>query len=327
MSDELAADAVVDEKPVVDTVVDKPNDPPADKAAPPAKDAPADKADDAVDGDKGSDKPADDKAADADKDKPSGLPENWRELGAGDDKELLAEIKRYGSLKGVFRALKEAKDTIRSGKMKQPMPDPADEKGMAEWRKAEGIPDDPSGYKLPETVTKRMTDEDKPLIASFTDYAHKHGARPDVVELGTQWYFDSLEAIEAERIAADTKASEDAEESLRSTWGNAEFKGNLKLAQRFVETIPGVGKDWSEARLPNGVRLGDIPEFMEWASDQGRATFGDVTFATSDGIARHASRREEIEKVMKSDMNAYWADPKMQADYADILAKEQKRKA
>lgn len=325
MSDELAADAVVDEKPVVDPVVDKPNDPPADKAPSPAKDEPADKAAPAAD-DKG-DKAAVDKAAEGGEDKPGELPENWRELGAGDDKELLAEIKRYGSLKGVFRALKEAKDTIRSGKMKQAMPDPADEKGMAEWRKAEGIPDDPSGYKLPETVTKRMTDDDKPLIASFTDYAHKKGARPDVVEIASEWYFDSLEAIEAERIAADTKASEDAEESLRSTWGNAEFKGNLKLAQRFVETIPGVGKDWSEARLPNGARLGDIPEFMEWASDQGRATFGDVTFATSDSAARHASRKEEIEKTMKSDMKAYWADPAMQKEYADILAKEEKRKA
>lgn len=319
MTDELAADAAAgddepDDAAAAALAADKPT---GDDAPPSDADKPS------GDADKGDDKGADDNKGG---DKPSELPENWRELAAGSDEDTLKLLRRYGSLSGVAKALKEKDTFIRSGKMKQAMPDASDEKAMAEWRKAEGVPDDATGYKLPEDVTKRLTDDDKPMITSFTEFAHSKNARPDVVDIATEWYVTIAEQAEEKRAGEDKAASEAAEESLRQIWGNGEYKGNLTLAARFVETIPGVGKDWSEARLPNGKRLGDIPEFMEWASDQGRATFGDVTFATSESTAQHANRKAEIETIMKSDISKYWADPKMQAEYQAILAREEKRK-
>jgi hypothetical protein len=104
------------------------------------------------------------KAADADK---KGLPDDWRDIAAAGDDDTLKLLKRYGSISGVAKALKEAQATIRGGKLKTIMPDPKDEKAMAEWRKAEGIPPDPTGYKLPDEVVKRLTDEDKPILSSF----------------------------------------------------------------------------------------------------------------------------------------------------------------
>lgn len=292
----------------------------ADKTPPPDKDA-ADAADKAKADKDDADKQDDDKASGKD------IPENWRDLAADGDEDLLKELKRYGSLKGVAKALKEAKATIRSGKMKQPMPDPSDEKAMAEWRKAEGIPDDPSGYELPEAVKKRMTDDDKPLISSFTDFAHAKGARPDVVQIATEWYFDSLEKLEGERVEADSKASETAEESLREIWGNGSYKGNLTLAQRYMEAIPGIGDKFSEFRGPDGRRLGDNPEFIEWASDMGREKFGDVVFAKEESAAAHAGRKAEIEAMMRKDGGReYWASQSIQDEYKQILEKEAKRK-
>lgn len=281
-------------------------------------------------GDK-ADADAQDKTNDADKietDSASGkdIPDNWRELAAGDDEDTLKLLKRYGSLRNVAKALREKDTFIRSGKLKQSMPDPSDEKALAEWRKSEGVPDDPTGYKLPESVTKRMTDEDKPLIASFTEFAHGKNARPDVVEIASEWYFEALEKMQAEREGADKEASSSAEDALRETWGNGSYKGNLTLAQRYGETIPGLGVDLFEFRGKDGRRLGDKPEFIEWLSDMGREKFGDVTFATSESSVAHAGRKAEIEKVMQTDINAYWADAKMQKEYADILAKEEKRK-
>lgn len=321
MTDDLAADAV-------DDVVDK--DVAADKAA---VDAPADAKDKAVDA-PAPDASADaaDKAADADKDKPAEgdkapeFPENWRELAAAGDEDMAKMLARYGSFKAVAKALKEAKDTIRSGVKEPAQPDPKDEKAMAEWRKAKGIPDDPTGYTLPETVTKRLTDEDKPIIASFTEFAHGKHARPDVVTIATEWYADMAEQAEAKRVAEDNSASEAAEEQLRETWGNGEYKGNLTLGHRYMESIPGVGAKFSEFRGPDGKRLGDIPEFIEWASDMGREKFGDVVFATSESTAQIANRKAEIEKIMKTDMAAYWKDSAMQNEYQQILAKEEKRK-
>jgi hypothetical protein len=327
MTDQLADDATAGADDAlgkdVDTTGAETGDKAADKATEGDKDTSVDTQ--ATEGDKAAGDAAEgDKAQDGDK--PAPLPDNWREVAADGDDDLLKELKRYGSLKGVAKALKEAKATIRSGVKETPMPDATDEKAMAEWRKAKGIPDDPTGYKLPEEVTKRLTDEDKPLIASFTEFAHSKNARPDVVELASEWYVTMAEQAEAKRLEEDKTAAEEAEEALRTSWGNGSYKGNFTLAERYAESIPGVGLKLAEFRGPDGRRLGDIPEFVEWASDMGREKFGDVTFASGDSANQHNNRKAEIEKIMNSDMKAYWADAAMQKEYQDILSKEAKRK-
>lgn len=248
------------------------------------------------------------KADDVKKDVTSDWPDDWREKLAGEDEGAMKLLKRYGSLKGVIKKLVEQDKLISSGKFKRDMPDPSDEKAIAEWRKEQGVPDDPSGYKLPETVTKRLTDDDKPVLASFTEFAHSKGAPPAVVEIASEWYINQLETMEAARIQADTSAAEAAEDALRKDWAHGEFKSNLTLAKRFAAEIPGVGAAWSEARLPDGRRIGDIPEFVAWAADMGRDKFGDVTFANSDSEARHTNRRAEIEKIRDTDFNRYEAE-------------------
>lgn len=255
----------------------------------------------------------------------SDWPDDWRDRLADGDEEIANAIKRYGSPKGVAKALKEAQALIRSGKIKRDMPDASDAKAVAEWRKEQGIPDDPAGYKLPEVVTKRITDADKPVLASFTEFAHAKGAPQAVVDIATEWYVNSLESMEAERIAADTAASEAAEDALRKDWAHGEYKANITLAKRFIENIPGIGADWSEARLPNGRRIGDLPEFVAWAADQGRSVFGDVAFASPDAASRHTAEKEEIEKVMRTDIDRYYAEG-MDKKYATILEREAKRR-
>lgn len=253
------------------------------------------------------------------------LTDDVRDQIAGEDKDLRKLLGRYTSVKTLAQALKNAQGKIAKGPEKREMPDPTDAKAMAEWRKAEGIPDDPSGYELPETVKSRLTDADKPLISSFAEYAHKRGAKPDAVNLATEWYFDTMEAMDGERIAQDNEAKSKAEEELRADWGS-EYKANLRLAASMVESIPGVGKDWSNARLPDGRRLGDIPDFVIWAAEQGRQTFGDAAFVSDDSQARHNNRRAEIEGIMKTDINRYYAEG-LDKELAEILKREEKRRA
>lgn len=247
--------------------------------------------------------------------------DNWREEMAGGDDDVAKAISRYGSPKGVARALREAQATISSG-LKRAKPDPKDEKAMAEWRKAEGIPDDPTGYKLPEAVQKRLTDDDKPILSSFTEFAHAKGARPDVVDIASEWYIEMAEAAQAKQIEADKVASEEAEDTLRKDWAHGEYKANTTIARRFIEGIPGVGAKWAEARI-DGKRLGDMPEFIAWAADMGREKFGDVAFTSSDSEAKHTARKAEIEKIIGTD--AYY-EQGLDKEYAAILEKELKRK-
>lgn len=255
---------------------------------------------------------------------PRGLPDDWREIAAGKDEAALKLAKRYGSMSGVLKALKEAQDTIRSGKLKAPMPDAKDEKAMAEWRKAEGIPDEAAGYKIPETVTKRLTDDDKPMLSSFTEFAHKKGARQDVVDIGTEWYIETMEAIEAKRTETDKADREAAEDALRKDWAHGEYKANTTMAKRWAATIPGLGEEALGIRAPDGRMLGSIPEFVAWAADMGRDKFGDLAFTTSDGERRHTNRKAEIEKIMSTDIDEYRRQG-LDKEYAQILEREERR--
>jgi hypothetical protein len=333
MTDTNAA-AVVD--PGTSDVVDtgNANDNVTDKAAT-AADAGSDKATDKT-ADTGADKGTDKAAAsanadDKDQEKPSALPDNWRDLGldaAGFTKEQRERaeklVGRYGSLGGVLKALVEKDDMIRAGKVKRDMPDAKDEKAMAEWRKEQGIPDDPTGYKLPDEVTKRLVDEDKPILASFTEFAHSKNLPPSAVEAATEWYVDLQEKAAAAQAEKDAEASSLVEDKLRDAWSRDEYKGNLNLAVRFLESSP-IGKEWAEARLPSGLRLGDMPEFTIWASDKGREQFGDTVFASSESETRHNNRKTEIENIMKTDMKRYWAEG-LNKEYEQILEKEARRK-
>lgn len=259
----------------------------------------------------------------ADKGK-SPLPDNWRELAAGENEDLLKLAKRYGSISGILKALDESKKALRTGRQSVAKPDPSDEKAMAEWRKAEGIPDKPEGYKLPDTVVKRLTDDDKPLLSSFTEFAHTKGARPDVVEIASEWYITMQEQAAAKMSEEDKLASESAEDALRKDWAHGEFKSNTTIAKRWIESVPGLGADWAEARMPNGRRLGDNPDFVSWAADMGRNKFGDLAFSTGDGERKHVARKQEIETMMANNIDEYYRSG-ADKEYADILAKEERR--
>jgi hypothetical protein len=248
--------------------------------------------------------------------------DNWRDEMAGGDDDVAKALARHNSPKSVARALREAQALISAGRQKVPMPDGKDEKALAEWRKAEGIPEDPTGYKLPEAVQKRMVDEDKPILSSFTEFAHKKGARPDVVEIASEWYVDMAEAAQARQIEQDKMASEEAEDALRKDWAHGEYKANTTIAHRWIESVPGIGAKWAEARV-DGVRLGDNPEFIAWAADMGREKFGDVAFTSSDGERKHTARKEEIEKIIGSDE---YFEKGLDKEYAAILEKDLKRK-
>jgi hypothetical protein len=305
-------DVVVDDTTKVDTnvdvggdktvVVDKTVDANTDKSDVVVADATKDKADDAV--------PA--------------LPDNWRELAAGENKDQLALLKRYGSLTGVVKALQEAQNTIRSGKIKRDMPDPKDEKAMTEWRKEQGIPESPEGYTLPEPVTKRLVDADKPILSSFTEFAHAKNAPPAFVEMAAEWYIDMSEKAEAAQLEKDAAATEKNDDGLREVWSRDEYKGNLTLARRFMASAGEIGESWSEARLPDGRRLGDITSFVQWASDQGRNAFGDVAFSSGDAETRHNNRRAEIEKIRDTDFARY-EEEGLNKELLELIDKDLKR--
>jgi hypothetical protein len=252
-------------------------------------------------------------------------PDDWRERLAKGNEDRQKFLNRYASVEGLFRKIEEQEKFIRSGKVQRDMPDPADEKAVAEWRKEQGIPDDPTGYVLPETITKRLVDADKPMLANFTEFAHKNNLPPSFVEKGAEWYTTLSEQVAEKQAADDTAASEACEDALRKDWAHGEFKANLTLGKRFMESIPGIGASWTEARLPDGRRLGDIAEFVAWSADMGRERFGDSVFASPDAESRHSNRLQEIEALMKTNYQEY-LHKGLQDEHMQLLERESKRR-
>jgi hypothetical protein len=143
------------------------------------------------------------------------------------------------------------------------------------------------------------------------------------VEAAAEWYVNMHEQAAEAQTEADKVAHEAAEDALRDAWSRDEYKGNLNLAKRFMASAGEIGDAWTEARLPDGRRLGDIASFVQWASDQGRTHFGDTVFASADSESRHNSRKAEIEKIRDTDFDRY--EREFAAEYRGILEKEMKR--
>lgn len=250
-------------------------------------------------------------------------PEDWREKLANGDDAMLKVLKRYSSPTTFAKGWKEREDLIRSGKLKAAKPDGSDEKAMAEWRKENGVPDDPTGYVIPDAVKGVLVDADKPLISSWFEDAHAEGMPQSMAAKGVEWYGKVIGKLQEQQASADIAYREEAEDALRKEWSHAEYKANTTLGARWLASTP-LGETWADLRTPDGRRLGDNPDFMMWAADNGRQSFGDVSFATGDAERQHTARKEEIESVMKSDINRYFKEG-LDKEYATILQKEQKR--
>lgn len=251
-------------------------------------------------------------------------PDDWREQLAGKDETFLKQLMRYSSPTTFAKGWKEREDIIRSGKVKPEKPaDASDEKAMTEWRKANGIPENAEGYKLPDDVLKVLTDEDKPILANFTEFAHKKGLPPESVSAAAEWYIESQTAAAEQRKAQDDQDAEKCSDALYDDWSRAEFKGNRVLAARFLDKTPLGQEGWGMMRKTDGTLLANDPEFMKWAADQGRSTFGDAAFANSDAETKHTNRKAEIEKIRATDFDRY--EREYSKEYREILELEAKR--
>jgi len=114
---------------------------------------------------------AEEKSAEPEKaieDAKAGIPDDWREVSANGDAKLQKLMERYQSPAAMARALLEKDALIRTSKIIKPMPDPRDEKAMAEWRADQGIPAEATGLKGPAPYLKHLVDVGKPVLASVS---------------------------------------------------------------------------------------------------------------------------------------------------------------
>lgn len=260
---------------------------------------------------------------------PTDWPDDWRSKLAGEDADASKRLERFKAPTDIWKSYRELEARVSKGGGKPteiPAPDgEKDPDGLKAWREERGIPEDATGYVVPDTVKEMVTDADKPIIEAFTASAHAKHMTPAAAQAAMEFFFETRDAQIAAELAADKEAAESTSDALRKEWGR-EFKPLSGAAAKLAAEIsPGV--NWFDARLDDGRLLANVPEVVKALADLALLKYGDTSYVGAEKAAKTESRKAEIQKVMREDFNAYQNDAAMQKEYGDILEAEEKRAA
>lgn len=258
--------------------------------------------------------------------------DDWRSRLAGDDSKLLGYLARVPSEKALAEQVKRYNDDMKAGKYIKPLGADPTEAELADWRKAMGVPEGPTGYfdALPEGLV--VGDDDKPFVETFMDAMHGQNAPPAMVSAAIDAYYNIVAEqaeAEAENIRQARAASEDA---LREEWG-ADYRRNLNVMNGYLNTLPeGVSEAIRSGAGPDGIPLANNPEVLRWLASlaiEANPVATVVPGAGSNQASAIADEIASIEKMMGNRGSDYWRGPnsaKMQARYLELVTAREKLK-
>jgi hypothetical protein len=262
--------------------------------------------------------------------KPALWPDDWRNQFAGENKDLVKRFDRFDSPAALAKSYIALEQRIRSGEFKRstPLPDGADEATVAKWREDNGLPTKADAYDIapPGVDLEKMDANTKASISAFQETFLKAGVSKDQAKAVSNGIFQLAEQqIQAEAVAT-AQHIDKAEDTLRADWG-PDYRTNLTMNRN--QLTKAFGEDLSsmmlEAKLPNGMKLGNVPEFSKAVNQWARSNGGDILVGDGSSAAKTIdSRIAEIEGIMAKDMGQY---TKAVADeYGKLLERREARK-
>jgi hypothetical protein len=253
------------------------------------------------------------------------IPENWRDLLAGDDEGLKNELSRVKDFNSLGKRFKDMREKLSKG-LDPNEPPPEDEAKLKEWRTARGIPDKPSDYKVPDAIKSNIRDVDKPIVDGFMEFMHKRNSTQAQIDAGLEFYFGMEAAANADRAEADKDQKKETTSILKELWG-ADFKANGSIAARAAEQlVPDV--NIADARLADGRLLGNVPEFNDLLVQLGVMKWGEGAY--EQGTGKTDAVGDELESLrtqMRTDIKAWRKNKAGQARYQELMAQKERRGA
>ena len=262
---------------------------------------------------------------------PANWPEDWRQKIAGDDKKEIDRLARFGSPEDIFKSLRELERKLSSGQYAKRLPTHYTEQELAEYRKANGIPDKPEDYDTDIGGGIVWGEEDKPLIEDFTKFAHENHAPPEFVKMGLEWWARQQETLENRLEEQDQINYQAGADELRAEWG-AEMKANINAIKNMLEGTPGAWDFIMGARDETGRRNGDNPVVLKGLGAVARELnpYGSlVPSSGTDAGATVQARMAEIQSLMGNKMSAYWRGPQsaaLQEEYRRLIDMNERAK-
>ncbi|MBP27852.1 hypothetical protein [Methylobacterium sp.] len=252
-------------------------------------------------------------------------PDDWRQQLAGGDEALLKQLNRYASPANYAKAGFEAQQRLRAGQAKEPLPENPTPEQVTAWRKDNGIPEAPDGYKIEPGDGLVFGEADKPMLDAFRAFAHERNWTPAQVNQGAAFVAQHAEQQRAAMDEADKSFRGEAQETLREEWGR-EFQANIAGLQNVVNRYsePGTLDLLMGGRTADGRLIGDNPAVLRLLSTMAREInpLGTVVPAgTQDGGKAIETELAELKQMMRNDPDAYYKadDGKNEKRYRQLL--------
>lgn len=257
--------------------------------------------------------------------------DDWRTRMAGDDKKLLGYLGRYPSEKAFVEAAKKDREFAVQTRVVKLPDNPTDEEVTA-YRKANGIPDEATGY-FDALGDITVGDDDKPVVEQFLSAMHETNAPPALVAAAVGTYYKIVEEQEAAEADADRVMQSESVEALRDEWG-PDYKRNLNAMHNYLETLPEtVRSAFTHGRGADGRPLGFNADVLKWLA--GKALEENPLATVTPGAGQTSvqavdARLAELEGKMGNRNSDYWRGPlaeKQQAEYRDLITMKERAKA
>lgn len=257
--------------------------------------------------------------------------DDWRARMAGDDKKLLGFLGRYPSERAFVEAAKKDREFAVQTRVVKLPENPTDEE-VAAYRKANGIPDEATGY-FDALGDLTVGDDDKPVVEQFLSAMHETNAPPALVKAAVATYYQIVEEQQAAEADADRIMQSESVEALREEWG-PDYKRNLNAMHNYLETLPEtVRSAFTHGRGADGRPLGFNADVVKWLAGKALEENPLATVVPGAGqtsIQAVDARIAELEGKMGNRNSDYWRGPlaeKQQAEYRDLITMRDKAKS
>lgn len=196
---------------------------------------------------------------------------NWRDTLDPDLKEWANKFDSPATALKSYRELEK-----RMGRsVTIPGKDATPEEVQAFRKKALGVPDAPTDYKLelPDFVPEEVRNDplSDPLLKEFVETSHANGKSPAQVQADINLFYKAIAASKEQAVQEQQRLVQKADEELTREWGS-DKDANLTFARRAIKQFDADGRFsgfLAEAEI-GGVKAGNHPEFVRLFAKVGR---------------------------------------------------------
>jgi hypothetical protein len=252
-------------------------------------------------------------------------PDNWRETWAGGDERELNRLQRFTSPYAVFKSYRELESKFSNAKFRTELPaDPTPEQ-VTEYRRENGIPEDPTKYYdgIKNVV---VGEDDRPIVNKFLERMHAVHAPTPVVDAALGAYYQIQEEQQAADLDAQKLYKTQQEDVLRQVWG-PDFRSNVNAIRNMFSGMPEGLREGIESWVDhNGNLLMNNADFLQWVGNLSRELNpAGVTVPGGNGDQMQAidARLSEFSNMRRTDIDAWSRNSALQAEELRLLeAKE-----